>query len=42
MHDRLAEGRSRRPVNLIEDFNREGLIIDTDISLPAERAIRSL
>ena len=28
--------------NVIDAFNREGLIIDADISLPAERVIRSL
>jgi len=28
--------------NVIDDFNREGLTIDTDLSLPTERVIRSL
>jgi putative transposase len=42
MHDQLADGRSCRLFNVIDDFNREGLIIDADISLPAERVIRSL
>ena len=35
-------GPSCRLFNVIDDFNREGLAIDADISLPAERVIRSL
>jgi putative transposase len=42
MHDQLSDGRSCRLFNVIDDFNREGLAIDADISLPAERVIRSL
>lgn len=42
MHDQLADGRSCRLFNVIDDFNREGLTIDVDFSLPAERVIRSL
>ena len=42
MHDQLANGRSYRLFNVIDDFNREGLCIDVDFSLPAERVIRSL
>ena len=42
MHEQLSDGRSCRLFNVIDDFNREGLIIDADISLPAERVIRSL
>jgi len=42
MHDQLSDGRSCRLFNVIDDFNREGLTIDVDISLPAERVIRSL
>jgi len=34
--------RSIRVFNVIDDFNREGLCIDVDFSLPAERVIRSL
>ena len=30
------------PSNTVRDFNREGLGIEVDISLPAERVIRSL
>ena len=42
MHDQLADGRTYRLFNVIDDHNREGLIIDADFSLPAERVIRSL
>ena len=42
MHDQLSDGRSIRLFNVIDDFNREGLCIDVDFSLPSERAIRSL
>lgn len=42
MHDQLTDGRSIRLFNVIDDFNREGLCIDVDFSLPAQRVIRSL
>lgn len=42
MHDTLEDGRSYRLFNVIDDFNREGLGIEVDFSLPAERVIRSL
>ena len=42
MHDQLSDGRRCRLFNVIDDFNREGLTIDVDLSLPAERVIRSL
>jgi putative transposase len=42
MHDQLADGRSIRLFNVLDDFNREGLGIDVDFSLPAARVIRSL
>lgn len=42
MHDQLADGRMYRLFNMIDDYNREGLIIDDDFSLPAEHVIRSL
>jgi len=42
MHDQLAAGRSIRLFNVIDDYNREGLVIDVDFSLPAERVVRSL
>lgn len=42
MHDQLADGRGYRLFNVIDDYNREGLGIEVDFSLPAERVIRSL
>jgi putative transposase len=42
MHDSLADGRSYRLLNVIDDFNREGLGMEVDLSLPAERVIRTL
>ncbi|OFS93485.1 transposase [Stenotrophomonas sp. HMSC10F06] len=42
MHDQLADGRSFRLLNVLDDFNREGLAMEVDISLPAARVIRSL
>ena len=42
MHDQLADGRTYRLLNIIDDHNREGLVIEVDFSLPAERVIRSL
>lgn len=42
MHDQLEDGRSFRLFNVIDDFNREGLVIEVDFSLPAERVRRSL
>lgn len=42
MHDQLADGRSFRLLNVLDDFNRQGLAMEVDISLPATRVIRSL
>ena len=42
MSDSLMSGRAFRTLNVIDDFNREGLWIDIDISIPAERVIRVL
>jgi putative transposase len=42
MHDRLEDGRAFRLLNVIDDFNREGLGIEVDFFLPAERVIRAL
>ena len=38
----LADGQSIRTLNVLDDFNREGLCIEVDFSLPAERVVRSL
>ena len=42
MHDQLSDGRSVRLFNVIDDFNREGLAMEVDLSLPAERVVRAL
>ena len=42
MHDQLKNGRSVRLFNVIDDFNREGLGMEIDFSLPSERVIRAL
>lgn len=42
MHERLEDGRAIRVLNIIDDFNREGLAIEVDFSLTAERVIRTL
>jgi putative transposase len=42
MHDQLSDGRSFRLFNVIDDFNREGLAMEVDRSLPAERVVRAL
>lgn len=42
MSDSLTDGRLLRTFNVIDDYNREGLAIDVDLSLPSERVIRSL
>lgn len=36
------DGRSIRTFNVLDDFNREGLGIDVQLSLPSARVIRSL
>ena len=42
MHDQLQNGRCIRLLNVLDDFNREGLGMEIDFSLPAERVIRAL
>ncbi len=42
MHDQLQDGRSFRLLNLIDDFNREALAIEIDLSLPSARVISAL
>ena len=42
MADQLADGRPIRTLNVLDDFNREGLGIEVDFLLPAERVVRSL
>lgn len=42
MSDNLSNGRTIRTFNVIDDFNRECLTIDVDLSLPSARVIRAL
>lgn len=42
MSDSLTDGRLLRTFNVLDDYNREGLAIDVDLSLPSARVIRSL
>lgn len=42
MSDSLADGRSFRTFNVLDDYNREGLAIEADLSLPSSRVIRAL
>ena len=42
MHDNLDDGRQYRLFNVLDYFNREGLGIEVDLSLPAPRVIRAL
>ena len=42
MSDALWSGRRFRTFNVIDEFNREGLRIEVDTSLPAARVIRAL
>jgi transposase InsO family protein len=42
MQDQLADGRTFRTLNVLDDFNSEGLGIEVDFSLPALRVVRSL
>tara|TARA_B100002052_G_scaffold283911_2_gene295301 strand:- start:5483 stop:5851 length:369 start_codon:yes stop_codon:yes gene_type:complete len=42
MHDQLSDGRSFRLLNVIDDYDRQGLGIELGLSLPSARVIRSL
>jgi putative transposase len=42
MSDSFAGGRPFRSLNILDDFNREVVWIEIDVSLPAERVIRVL
>ena len=42
MADQLADGRSIQTLNVLDYFNREGLCIEVDFSLPAGRVLRNL
>lgn len=42
MHDSLWNGRTFRLLNIVDDYNRQVLWIEPDVSLPAGRVIRVL
>jgi putative transposase len=42
MQDQLSDDRRYWLFNVVDDFNREGLTIDVDLSLPGERVKRAL
>ncbi len=42
MADQLADGRTFRTLNILNDFNREVLTIEVDFSLPLESVVRVL
>ena len=42
MHDQMSDGQSYRLLNVIDDYKREGLAMEADLSLPASRVIRTL
>jgi len=42
MSDCLMDGRKIRTLNIIDDYNRECLSIDVEISIPTKRVIRTL
>jgi putative transposase len=42
MSDSLESAKPFRLLNVLDDFNREGLGIEVDVSLPSERVIRTL
>lgn len=39
MQDQLSDGRSLRVFNVLDDFSREGLCTEEDLSLPSGRMI---
>lgn len=42
MSDALSDGRQLRTFNVLDDYNREGLTIEADLSLPSARVTRAL
>lgn len=42
MSDSLNDGRTIRTFNVMDDYNREGLTVEVDTSLPSLRVIRAL
>jgi putative transposase len=42
MSDRLMDGRKFRTLNIIDDYNRECLSVEVELSIPTKRVIRTL
>lgn len=42
MNDALWDGRPYRTFNVVDDFNREALLIEIDFNLSAPRVVREL
>lgn len=42
MSDQLTSGKALRTFNVMDDYNREGLGIEVDLSLPSARVVRAL
>jgi putative transposase len=42
MSDALWDGRRSRTFNVVDDYNREALAIEIDLSLPSPRVVRVL
>ena len=42
MSDSLSDGRALRTFNVLDDYDREGLGIEVDLSLPSARVVRTL
>ncbi len=42
MPDQLEDWRNFRPLNVVDDFNREGLIIEANLPLPSGCIVRTL
>lgn len=42
MHDQIKDGRSIRLSNVIDDFNREALVVEIEFTLPSVRVIPAL
>lgn len=42
MHDVLTNGRSFRVLNILDDYNREAIAVDSSFGYPAERVVNLL
>ncbi|QNH50211.1 hypothetical protein HWI77_10720 [Acinetobacter venetianus] len=42
LHDQLSDGQRYHMLNVIDDYPREGLVLEVGLSLPALRVIHTL